>query len=80
METNKRLRNVTVEWSERWQVYYRLKALGIECYCRMNEPLQVAPNSPQQAIQLWSIVKQVTSNRQELVDWLHQCWRIKSYQ
>ena len=80
MKTNKRLQNVTVKWSERWQVYHRLKALEVECYCRMNEPLQAAPNSPQQAIQLWSIVKQVTNTRQELVDWLHQCWRIKSYQ
>ena len=80
MNTKKRLQNVTVEWSERWQVYHRLKALEIECSCQMNEPLQAEINSPQQAIQLWSIIKQVTSNRQELVDWLHQCWRIKSYQ
>ena len=80
MSADKNSQIVTVEWSERWQVYSRLKALEIECSCSMNQPLQVAPNSPQEAIQLWSIVKQVTSNRQELVDWLHQCWRIKSYQ
>ena len=79
MNKQKKLQSVTVEWSERWQVYHRLKALEIECSCRMNEPLQVAPNSPQQAIQLWSIVKQVASDRHELVDWLYQCWRIKSY-
>lgn len=69
---------VTVEWSERWQVYHRLKALEIECSCCINEPLQVAPNSPQEAIQIWSIVKQVTNNRQELVNWLHKCWQSKS--
>ena len=71
---------VTIEWAERWQVYHRLKDLEIECSCSINQPLQVAPNSPQEAIQLWSIVKQVRSNRQELVDWLYKCWRIKSYQ
>ena len=80
MSFNKELQTVTIKGSERWQVYYRLKALDIECFCRMNEPLQVAPDSPQQVIQLWSIVKQVTSDRHELVDWLNQCWRIKSYQ
>lgn len=80
MSLGKNSQIVTVEWSERWQVYHRLKALEIDCSCRINEPLQVAPDSPQQAIQLWSIVKQVTSSRQDLVDWLHQCWRIKSYQ
>ena len=79
MNADKKLQTVTVEWSERWQVYHRLKALEIECYCQMNKPLQAATNSPQEAIQLWSIVKQVTSSRQELVDWLDQCWRIKSY-
>ena len=80
MSAGKKSQNVKVKWSERWQVYHRLKAMEIECSCCMNEPLQAAPKSPQEAIQLWSIVKQVTSNRQELVDWLHQCWRIKSYQ
>ena len=80
MNLGKNSQIVTVEGSERWQVYHRLKALEIECSCRINEPLHVAPDSPQQAIQLWSIVKQVTSDRQELVDWLHQCWQLKSYQ
>ncbi len=80
MSADKNSQIVTVEWSGRWQVYSRLKALEIECSCRMNEPLQVVPNSPQEAIQIWSIVKQVTGNRQELVDWLNQCWRIKSHQ
>ncbi|ELS03774.1 hypothetical protein Xen7305DRAFT_00034980 [Xenococcus sp. PCC 7305] len=80
MIINKESQNVTVEWSERWQVYHRLQSLEISCSCRINEPLQAAPDSPQQAIQLWSIVKQVTSNRHELVDWLNQCWQMKPYQ
>ncbi|MGK7894278.1 MAG: Asr1405/Asl0597 family protein [Xenococcus sp. (in: cyanobacteria)] len=78
MNTDKNLQIVTIEWSRRWQVYHRLKALEIECYCRMNEPLKVIPNSPQQLIQLWSIVKEVTNTKQELVEWLNQCWQIKS--
>ena len=80
MSARKNSQIVTVEWDERWQVYHRLKAIEVECSCRINEPLQASPKSPQQAIQLWSIVKQVNSNRQDLVDWLNQCWKIKSYQ
>ena len=71
---------IKVEWSTRWQVYYRLKALEIECSCQSNQPLQVYPNNPQTAIQLWSVVKQCTAERQELIDWLNQCWQIKSNQ
>ncbi len=80
MSARKNSQIVTVEWDERWQVYHRLKAIEVECSCRMNEPLKASPKSPQQAIQLWSIVKQVNSNRQDLVNWLNQCWKIKSYQ
>lgn len=70
---------VKVAWSERWQVYHRLKALDIKCFCQTNKPLQADFNNPQTAIQIWSVVKQCTANRQELIDWLNQCWHIKSH-
>ncbi|HHP7231751.1 MAG TPA: Asr1405/Asl0597 family protein [Xenococcaceae cyanobacterium] len=77
MDYPNQLQIVKVEWSERWQVYYRLKALEIECYCQLDQPLQVEPSNPQAAIQLWSVAKQYTANRQELIAWLNQCWQIK---
>ena len=80
MEQSNTPQVIKVEWSTRWQIYYRLKALEIECFCRSNQPLQVYPTNPQTAIQLWSVVKQCTAERQELIDWLNQCWQIKSDQ
>ena len=54
-------------------------ALEIECSCQTNQPLRAAPSNPQTAIQLWSVIKQFTANRQELIDWLNQCWQLKSH-
>lgn len=78
---NKRSPNpeiVTVEWSDRWQIYHRLQTLDIPCQCRTNKPLQVKLDGTLAAIQLWSVTKQFTASRQELVHWLNQCWMIKS--
>lgn len=69
---------ISVNWLDRWQVYNRLKALEIECLCQTNQPLEVYPDNPQAIIQIWSVVKQLTAPRQELIDWLNQCWEIKS--
>ena len=69
---------IRVDWSDRWLVYYRLKDLEIECSCRSNHPLKAYPNHPQAAIQIWSVTRQFTANRQELIDWLNQCWEIQS--
>ena len=70
---------INVDWLDRWKVYHRLKELEIECSCKSNEPLKVSFQDSQAAIQIWSVAKQCTANRQELINWLHQCWTIKSY-
>lgn len=79
MDNNSNSQIIEVAWSERWQVYHRLKALEIECSCQTDKPLQAYLSNPKTAIQLWSVVKQCTANRQELIDWLNQCWQIKSH-
>ncbi len=79
MENNDVSQVIEVDWLDRWQVYYRLKDLEIPCSCRSNQPLKASPNHTQAVIQLWSVTRQFTSNRQELIDWLNQCWQIKSY-
>jgi hypothetical protein len=65
-----------IEWLERWQVYHRLKELEIECFCQSNQPLKVNPTHPQAVIQIWSVTKQFTATRLELIHWLNQCWQI----
>lgn len=69
---------VKVNIADRWQIYYRLKALNIECTCQTERPLMVYPNSPQDAAQIWSVTKRFSANRRELIDWLDRCWQIES--
>ena len=67
-----------VHCEDRWQVYHRLKELNIPCQCRAHQPLKVEANSAQAAIQIWSVVRQISNPRQNLAQWLKHCWRIKT--
>jgi hypothetical protein len=66
---------VEINWADRWQVYRRLQELDIPCWCETNQPLTVEISHPTAAIQLWSVVRQLTANRQELVSTLKKCWQ-----
>ena len=70
---------VEVNPADRWLVYKRLQQLGLSCQCFTNKPLQVELSNTKEAIQLWSVVKQIHSHRLELVDWLDTCWQMNSY-
>lgn len=67
---------VQIDTTDRWQAYHRLQTLDINCSCAMEQPLKVEVNSPLAAIQLWSVVRQITASRSELVLWLDNCWCI----
>ncbi len=69
---------VTVNRAEKWSIYYRLQELQIPCQCSTDRPLQVQLDSTKTAIQLWSVARQFSASRQELVDWLNCCWQLKS--
>ena len=79
MENSSNSQIIKVDWLDRWQVYHRLQALGIDCLCQANQPLIVESTNPQAAIQIWSVTKQFAANRRELIDWLERCWQIKSH-
>lgn len=70
-------REIGVKWASRWEVYRRLKSLGIDCQCATNEPLLVNLDSPITLIQIWSVVRQSNVERVQLVDWLDNCWKLK---
>ena len=70
-------REIEVKWAYRWEVYRRLKSLGIDCKCSTNEPLMVNLDSPMTSIQIWSVVKQSNIEREQLIDWLDNCWNLK---
>jgi hypothetical protein len=68
---------VGIKGAERWEIYWRLQQLGIPCKCATNQPLRAEVPSPTTAIQLWSVVRQTTASRRELVFWLHRCWQAR---
>jgi hypothetical protein len=60
---------------DRWQVYRRLQELDIECDCASYQPLQAEIKGAIAATQIWSVTRQFTASRQELVDRLENCWK-----
>lgn len=70
-------RILPVKWACRWDVFRRLQALDIECECSTNKPLLVNFRSPTTVAQIWSVVRQFDTPRQELIHWLDNCWEIE---
>ncbi|MEL6494357.1 MAG: Asr1405/Asl0597 family protein [Cyanobacteria bacterium J06623_7] len=68
---------IAVKWAYRWDVFRRLQALEIECQCSTNEPLLVNLDTPTTLVQIWSVVRQSTAQRHELIDWLNDCWQVR---
>ncbi|MDM9381289.1 hypothetical protein QUB80_11295 [Chlorogloeopsis sp. ULAP01] len=62
--------------SDRWRIYHRLQELMIPCSCPPDGSLRVQVNSCLTVILVHSTVKQFVASRQELIDWLEQCWQL----
>jgi len=67
---------IEVSRVDRWTVCLRLQELGIVCKCSSEQPLWAEINTVAASVQLWSVVRQLTSSRQELVQGLERCWQI----
>lgn len=72
------IHSVGIKNTERWSIYRRLQELEIPCQCSTNQPLEVELDTPSAIAQLCCVVKQLTASRSELVDWLDNCWKVKS--
>jgi hypothetical protein len=59
---------------DRWSAYYRLQELDIPCACAKDGTLEVEVNHAQALILARSAIRQLTSTRQEDLDWLERCW------
>lgn len=68
-------RAVEVNWADRWQVYQRLQELDIPCWCETNQPLRVEIDNPTAAVQLWSVMRQLSASRQDLIWTLEYSWQ-----
>ena len=60
---------------DRWAAFERLKSLSIPCHCSINRPLCVEIKTAAAALQVWSVVQQVTQPRLALAGHLEICWR-----
>lgn len=67
--------DVRVNPARRWEVYHRLRSLGIACHYETGNPLTVRLEGPLATIQCWCAFKQLTGTRAELIDWLQTCWQ-----
>jgi len=65
---------VRVNPAQRWEVYHRLRSLGISCQYETGSSLTVRLDCPLAAIQCWCALKQLTGTRSELLSWLKGCW------
>jgi hypothetical protein len=67
---------VSIDRCDRWQAHHRLQELNISCACLEDGRLQVEVDSPIAALQLWSVLKNLTASRQTLLDRLERCWKL----
>ena len=67
---------ISINGTERWDVYHRLQELEIPCECPAHQPLTVQISSPNQLIQLWSVVRRINASRHELVLSLEKYWQL----
>lgn len=67
---------IDIPLSLRWQVYHRLQELMIPCWCCADGSLRVQINNLLAAVLVRSTLMQLLTSRQELIDWLEQCWQL----
>jgi hypothetical protein len=67
---------IDTAWGDRWQIYHRLQELEISCECATGKPLTVAVETPTAAAQVWSVARQPSIGRSQLVDWLNRCFTL----
>jgi hypothetical protein len=68
---------ITVPKGDRWRIHHRLQELMIPSRCTTDGSLRVEINHAVELLLVHSIHRQFTATRQELVDWLEQCWQVQ---
>lgn len=69
---------IAINGSERWDIYHRLRELDICCECSTQKLVSFRVSSPNDLIQVWSVVSRITSSRTNLVKLLKSCWEKSS--
>lgn len=71
---SKRMEPIEIDAIGRWDVFYRLQELAIPCQCDCHQPLRVQADTATAAIQIWSVIRQITSPRSVVADYLERCF------
>ena len=69
---------IAINGLERWDIYHRLQELDIPCECSTQKLLSVVVSSPSDLIQVWTVVRRITSSKRDLVELLKGCWEKSS--
>lgn len=69
---------IHISRTDRWLVHYRLQELMIPSWCLQDGTLQVDIWDGLSALLVWSVVRQVSASRQDLLLWLERCWNTPS--
>lgn len=64
---------VEIDCCDRWEAYFRLQELGIDCECKSHQPLKATVASAHDAIQVWCVTSRLNKSRVELANWLEGC-------
>jgi len=67
---------IAVPPGARWCLCRRLQELDISATCPKDGTLHVEVPHAIALVQLWSVVQQVTTSRQEKLQWLERCWQL----
>ena len=65
---------ISINGSEKWDIYHRLQELDIPSQCFTNQLVSVEISSPNALIQVWTVVRRMTSSRRDLIRLLKSCW------
>lgn len=69
---------IDTAWVDRWQIYRRLQELKIPCQCSTGKPLTVSIETPTAAVQVWSVARQPSIGRSQLINWLDRCFTLNA--
>ncbi|MDJ0800678.1 MAG: hypothetical protein QNJ51_28375 [Calothrix sp. MO_167.B12] len=71
-----RVQVLDIPTGDRWQIYSRLQELNIRCWCPVDGSLRVEISTDMDAVLIRSVAMQFTASRQQLIDWLGECWQL----
>ncbi|WP_072143586.1 Asr1405/Asl0597 family protein [Pseudanabaena sp. 'Roaring Creek'] len=68
---------ISIDGSDRWDLYYRLQELDIPCQCSSHRPLTVQISNPNHLLQVWCVIRRMNASRKEMIQLLKNNWQVR---